>query len=80
MFIMLKWTLFFLTWFTRGLLTIHSKHHNIQYQKKVQSTQQGLKFSQSLPSNARGIFTEPLPRYERGNTQTHTHTDSNVIS
>jgi hypothetical protein len=33
----------------------------------------------SLPSNNKGIFTEPLPSNDRGHTQTHPHTDSNVI-
>jgi hypothetical protein len=31
-----------------------------------------------LPSNDRGIFTEPLPRNDRG--RGYTRTDSNVIS
>jgi hypothetical protein len=36
-----------------------------------------------LPSNNKGTFTEPLLSNDRGiqrHTQTHAHTDSNVIS
>jgi hypothetical protein len=33
-----------------------------------------------LPSNDMWIFTEPLSSNDKGDTNTHTHTDSNVIS
>jgi hypothetical protein len=40
--------------------------------------------AEPLPSNIRGIFTEPLSSNDKGNTQTHTRThaqtDSNMIS
>jgi hypothetical protein len=37
-------------------------------------------FIEPLPSNDKGTFTEPLPNNDRENTQTQTHTQSNVIS
>jgi hypothetical protein len=36
--------------------------------------------TESLPSSDKGIFTEPLLSYDMADTQTHTHTDNNVIS
>jgi hypothetical protein len=37
-------------------------------------------FTEPLPSNDREIFTEPLLNNDKGEGDTHTHTQSNVIS
>jgi hypothetical protein len=49
------------------------------FTEPVPSNDRGI-FTESLPSNDNGTFTELLSRNDRRDTQTHIHTDSNVIS